>query len=75
VLSLHPERHSGWLVESDFSLAAAVSYSVPLGMAEKNVYDVIRSGGTATHYHPRTGRRFIFSSKSQINRGGKRMQS
>src|SRR5262249_35648238 len=32
-------------VEADFSLPAAVSYSVyktPLGMAEKNVYDVFR---------------------------------
>jgi hypothetical protein len=43
VLSLHPERHSRWLVEADFSLAAAVSYSVygtPLGMANANVFKI-----------------------------------
>ena len=46
VLSLHPERHSRWLVEADFSLAAAVSYSVygtPLGMANANVAKLFRN--------------------------------
>ena len=46
VLSLHPERHSRWLVEADFSLAAGVSYSVyktPLGMANANVAELFRS--------------------------------
>ena len=46
VLSLHQDRHSRWPVESDFSLAAAVSYSVygtPLGMANGNVYELFRN--------------------------------
>ena len=46
VLSLHQERHSRWFVEADFSVAAAVSYLVygtPLGMAEKNVYEIFRN--------------------------------
>src|SRR6516164_1880807 len=46
VLSLHQERHSRWLVESEFGLAAAVSYSVygaPLGMADANVFKLFRN--------------------------------
>jgi hypothetical protein len=46
VLSLHQDRRSGWDVEKDFSLAAAVSYSVygtPLGMTKANVYQVFRN--------------------------------
>src|SRR5262245_1620785 len=46
VLSLHPERHSRWLVEADFSLPAAVSYSVyktPLGMANENVAELFEN--------------------------------
>jgi hypothetical protein len=46
VLSVHPERRSGWVDEAAFSLAAAVSYSVygtPLGTAKANVYEIFRS--------------------------------
>jgi hypothetical protein len=46
VLSLHSELHSHWLVEKDFSLAAAVSYSVygrPLGIATANVSKLFRN--------------------------------
>jgi hypothetical protein len=46
VLSLHQERYSRWLVESEFGLAAAVSYSVygtPLGMANANVFKLFRN--------------------------------
>jgi hypothetical protein len=68
VLSLHPERHSRWFVEADFSLGAGVSYSIygtPLGMANANVVKLFRS----ISRHERDGRISVQAAIAQAAAG------